>query len=654
MKRPILLILLAIISGILLGVYGSMPLLVLGLCLGLFLCLFLFQRYKYIPIFVLLPFMLLGALRINDSHFNIITEPTNVTFSGVVVDVGITSGGNQRATIRGDEFRIMAYIRPHQPWVNLGQEVQITGELRPLSHPTNPVGYNQFLHLRSQKIEAVIWADYVELGSVQTTLVVVLRQFRDRVANVFEQVLPITEAQIMQSMVLGERGGLEQELIDTYRAAGIFHILIISGLHMAIFMMILNKLLGLVINERYAGIIVIVIMVLYCLMTGASVATVRAMLMAGILVFSKVLQRDYDLLASVSVVGVVLLIYEPLYLFNMGFQLSFGAVYGIATLTTPVERLLGFMKMRPLGGFRSSFAVGISATFATYVIFIYHFYEIPLYSIFGNLIIMPTTTLLLVLGILVGLLGLIWLPIAELLAGSIYFILASYEIGASFVGSLPSAMFLTGGGWGVTLGFFAILCSFAFMFSGYGVVFWKRGILLIIAISFIVSAVIIRANPRGLHITPLDTFGNYVVLRHRNDVLVVGQARGGENILQQYLNKQGIQQANGIILTQMPRTQDVSRLAILANIFDTLYLSGEFTEIEMSLTQMVLLDMEIRYNVSFSNVVYLQNRATRINGELTVQVIAPSSNTFDVRVIFRELDIVILNSIPDPEDENML
>jgi len=647
MKRPIMLILLALISGILLGAYGSMPLLVLGLCLGLFLCLFLYQRYKYFPIFVLLPFMLLGALRINDSLFSFITEPTDVVFSGVVVDVGVTASGNQRATIQGEEIRIMAYIRPHQPWASLGQEIRVTGELRPLSRPTNPVGYNQFQHLRSQKIEAVMWPNYVEIGSVQVNLMVVLRQFRDRVANVFEQVLPTNEARIMQSMVLGERGGLEQELIDTYRAAGIFHILIISGLHMAILMMILNKLLGLVLNERYAGIVVLVIMVLYCLMTGASIATVRAMAMAGILVFSKVLRRDYDLLASVSVVGVVLLIYEPLYLFNMGFQLSFGAVYGIATLTTPVERLLGFMKMRPLGGFRGSFAVGISATFATYVIFIYHFYEIPLYSIFGNLIIMPTATLLLVLGILVGLLGLIWLPLAELLAGPIYFILASYEIGAGFVGSLPSATLLTGGGWGVTLGFFAILCSFAFMFCGYGREFWKRGILLIVSISFLISAVIIRANPRGLHITSLDIAGNYVVLRHRNDVLVIGQARGGENILQQYLNKQGVQQANGIILTQLPRTQDVSRLAVLGNIFDTLYLSGEFTEIEMSMTSMILSDMEARYDVVFANVVYLNDRTTRVNGELIVQVVAQSSSVLDVRVVFRELDFIILTSISE-------
>jgi len=647
MKRPIMLVLLALICGILLGAYASMPILALGLCLGLFLCLFLFQRYKYFPIFVLLPFMLLGALRINDSLHSFVTEPIDVVFSGTVIDVGVTGSGNQRAAIQGENFRIMAYIRPHQPWVSLGQDVRVTGELHPLSRPTNPVGYNQFQHLRSQKIEAVIWPDYIELGSVQVTLVVVLRQFRDRVANVFEQVLPITEARIMQSMVLGERGGLEQDLIDTYRAAGIFHILIISGLHMAILMMILNKLLGLVLNERHAGIIVLVIMVLYCLMTGASVATVRAMTMAGILVFSKVLRRDYDLLASVSVVGVVLLIYEPLYLFNMGFQLSFGAVYGIATLTTPIERLLGFMKMRPLGGFRSSFAVGISATFATYVIFVYHFYEIPIYSIFGNLIIMPTATLLLVLGILVGLIGLIWLPLAELLAGPIYFILASYEIGARFVGSLPSAMLLTGGGWGVTLGLFAILCAFAFMFCGYGRDFWRRGILLIIAVSFLISAIIIRANPRGLHITPLDTRGNYVVLRHRNDILVIGQAQGGENILLQYLHKQGVRQANGIILTQLPRPQDVTRLALLANIFDTLYLSGEFTEIEMSMTQMVLSDLKNISNVAFANVVYLNDRTTRVNGELTVQVLAQSTSVLDVRVTFRDIDLIILNSIPE-------
>lgn len=580
MIRPVLWILGFLICGIILGAYGSLPLFGLGILLGLFLCYLLYRGYKYGPVFVFLLFLAVGFWRVGHSLHSYITYPTYVTMSGIAQDVDVTSGGNQRVIVRLDNgMQVMAYIRVHMPWAELGQEITMTGELRPLSLPQNPGGYNQFQHLRSQKIDATIWPDTVTLGEVSLSVTVVLRMVRDRIAEVYDELLPPREAAILRSMVLGDRMGLDRDLADQYRTMGIFHILSISGLHVGILMMAFSGFLGVFLSQRRASIIVLIIMVLYCLMTGASASTVRAVTMGGVLIFGKILGRDYDLLVSVSWAGVALLIYEPLFLFNVGFQLSFVAVFGIGSLSPAIDRLLAKIRFPRFGNFRRGFAVGIAASVSTYPVFAFHFYGISLYGIIGNLVIGPTAAIILVLGIIVGLIGLVWITGAGFLIGTVYYILRFYEMASGFFSGLPHAMLLTGGGNLIVAGLgAAVLLSFVYAFSGFGEIFRKRLKLFGFVVVLLIVTIFMRHNPRGLYVTQLNTFGNYTVLRHRGDVLIIGAPRGGEHVLLQYLDRHGVFTAGGLVLTEPPRRQDADRLLLLSERISVLYVRYDFFE----------------------------------------------------------------------------
>ena len=296
--------------------------------------------------------------------------------------------------------------------------------------------------------------------------------------------------------------------------------------------------------------------------------------MGGVLVFGRVLYREYDLLASVSLAGIILLIYEPLYLFNVGFQLSFGAVFGIGVLKAPIERGLALLRL-PDGKFRGSLAVGISAVVASYIVFGFHFYEIPLYSVLGNLVIMSTVTILLVLGALVGLVGLVWLPAAAVLTGPVYYILRFYELASGFFASLPGAMTLTGGGsLAVTFSGVGVLLAFAHAFSGFGEDFRRRLVLFFCGVLVLIGCVFVRDFPMDLRVTALHTHGGYTVFRHRGDMLIVGNARGGEAVLLRYMDMRGVSRANGLILTGPPRQADVRRIEGLLPRVRVLYLPG--------------------------------------------------------------------------------
>ena len=575
MKRPVLWLLGFFICGIILGAYGSAPIKALGIMLGLFLCLLLYRTYKYRPVFIFILFLLLGMWRVGHSLHNNIAYPARATLYGTALDIGITAGGNQRVVVGTHcGLQVMAYIRAHQPWAALGQEVTLTGELQPLSHRQNPGGYNQFQHLRSQKIDATIRPDTIALGDIRLSPMVVLRMVRDRLAAVYDALLPPREAAVIRSMVLGDRADMDSDLVQQYRAMGIFHVLSISGLHVAILMMALNKTLGLFMPEQKSGIIVLVIMVLYCLMTGAGIATVRAVTMGGVLIFGKVLRRQYDLLAAVSWACGALLLYEPLYLFNVGFQLSFSAVYGIGLLSAPSDRLLAKLRM-PAGAFRSGLGVGIAAVIATYPVFAFHMYEIQLYSVVGNLIIAPTTTVILVMGLAVGLLGLVWAGGATVLAGTVYFILRFYEVASGFFAYLPHAMLLTGGGSLLVTGLgVALLLSFMHAFSGFEKAFKQRLGFMFLTAAVLMAAAFVRHNPRGLHMTALDTPGHYTVMRHRGHTLVAGMPQGGEDALLRYLDLHGVRRSDGLILTTPPQGRDIPRLTALAERFEVFYVSA--------------------------------------------------------------------------------
>ena len=645
MKRPVLYILGFLIFGIILGVYASFPIFALGTALGLLLCAGLYRHYRYKPVFIFVLFLLLGLWRVGHSLHSYATEPTYVQLSGIAQDIGITSGGNQRVIIRTESgLRVMAYIPVHLPWAELGQEITVAGELRPLVGRRNPGGYNQFQHLRAQKVDATIWPHSVTLDGIRLSPTVILRMFRDRLANVYDQLLPPREAAIIKSMILGDRADMDWDLADQYRTMGIFHILSISGLHVAILMMALNAFMGLFLNQRKSGVVVLAIMVLYCLMTGASVATVRAVTMGGVLVFGKILGRKYDLLATVSWACVALLLYEPLYLFNVGFQLSFVAVFGIGILSAPVERLLAKLHL-PKSNFRSSLGVGIAAVTATYPVFAFHMYEIQLYSVVGNFIIAPTTTIILVMGLVVGLLGLIWLGGAAFLAGTVYYILRFYDVFSSFFARLPNAMLLTGGGSLVVAGLgAAVLLTFAYAFNGFGEVFRKRLVIFFFAAAMLVVVVAVNRNPRALHITALDTWGSYTVIRHGREVLATGSPHGGEDVLFRYLDMHGVRRASGLFMAELPRRQDMNRLVRLAERFDYFYISGEATGTAAIIAQAVLEDVAAHmYNTGLKmpHIVFIGNGDIYIAGRKTIEISACAVGQIGLYITFGNTTISI-------------
>lgn len=563
MNRPVVWALAFLVAGILLG--NRFAFSWFWALASFFACACLYRASRYLPVFLFAAVFAAGFLRVAESNRCHTYAPLEgAEFAGAALDVFYTSGGNRGVVIEGphpasgEKVRLLAYMRPFQPKPAPGQQIAVRGDMMPLARARNPGGYDQFRHLRPGKIDATMWPEWAALGETGGGIRVASRRARDMVAGVFDSLLPRREAGVIKAMLLGDRSELDPALADMYRVMGIFHILSISGLHVAILMMAAQKALGVFMPQRRAAFFALLFMVFYCAMTGAAVPTVRAVAMGAVSVFGKIIFRDYEPVTALSWAAAALLLYEPLYLWGVGFQLSFGAVYGIALMKEPISRAL--VKLRGESKLNGGLAVGVAAVVSTNVVFAYHFYEINTYSLLGNLVIAPTVTLLLVLGLVTGLAGLVWMPLAGVLAGGLYYILRFYEMSAEVFGALPLAMLPTGGGnLAVAAAGFLALASFVWWFHGFGPDFSRRSGGFFLSVVALAAAALLHLYPPGPRLTALDTEGGYLVVRYRGETFVTGRLAGGERDVAGFLARGGARRAT-LVLAETPGPNDAWRL----------------------------------------------------------------------------------------------
>ena len=189
-----------------------------------------------------------------------------------------------------------------------------------------------------------------------------------------------SDASVMKAMLLGEKGMLDTDLKELYRANGIIHILSISGLHLSIIGMGCYKLLQRIRAPRAINVIVcIVLMYCYGTMTGMGTSMLRAYVMFVLHLFAELIGRTYDLLTAVAVSALLILLRQPLYLQHSGFLFSFGAVCGISILLPEAEKNL-FGR----SGTEKALFSGAVISVSTMPVYLCFYYEFPVYSEIGR------------------------------------------------------------------------------------------------------------------------------------------------------------------------------------------------------------------------------------------------------------------------------
>ena len=352
------------------------------------------------------------------------------------------------------KYKIICEWKPDAEEAELGRYVQIQGTWQLFEHASNPGQFDYADYYGTQNIVGKVKKCFLK---IQRDGYWPLREALFKLRNLLQgrlyQALPEKEASILSKMLLGVNGGLDKEVKELYQRNGIVHILSISGLHITMLGMSVYKLLRRCSCPLVpAAVVGAGFLLLYGCMTGFGISVCRAVGMYMIHMLGEVTGKNYDLLTATGVMLALMLIDNPRLIYHSGFMLSFTSVAGIGCLypilplqeaalkkkAVPPPIIVRFL-LRRFGGLLQGLWASVSISIFTMPVMLYYFYEIPIYSPFVNLLVLPFMGPVMAAGIV-----LMILPHCTLLAVPEHIILNGYEKVCLLFEHLPWHTWVTG------------------------------------------------------------------------------------------------------------------------------------------------------------------------------------------------------------------
>lgn len=289
--------------------------------------------------------------------------------------------------------------------------VELLGTIREAQGRRNPGGFDYRGYLRRRGVDGQLFVAEVMAAEQQVSQ---SAKFRDRLRRGVRRGLPEREAALLEAMSLGIRDELG-ELRETFAAAGLAHVLALSGLHVGLLLAAAGWLLGPLGLQRYPALLGLDFG--YMLLVGATPSVVRASLMAAAVLLGLWLGAGrLQPWTALGTSALVTLLARPSWLFDLSFQLSYGAVAGILLFAAPFAvRLRGWPQLpwwHPRVAIGGSLLVSAAAQSLTLPLVASSFASVPLLSPLVNVVALPLASLLVPLGFLAGVLGLLSLPLA--------------------------------------------------------------------------------------------------------------------------------------------------------------------------------------------------------------------------------------------------
>ena len=218
------------------------------------------------------------------------------------------------------------------------------------------------------------------------------------------------ELAVINALLLGQRQEISPELIKSYTGAGAIHILAVSGLHVGIILLILNVVFKPI--ERFKNgktiklILVVSLLWAFAFVAGLSASVVRAVTMFTAVAIGWQVNRPTNVYNTLTISMFFLLLFNPYFLFDVGFQLSYLAVFSIVWIQ-PLLYKLWKPKWKPIDYFWKLLTVSVAAQFGIIPISFYYFHQFPSLFFVSNLVIIPFLGMILLGGVLVILLSLL-------------------------------------------------------------------------------------------------------------------------------------------------------------------------------------------------------------------------------------------------------
>lgn len=334
----------------------------------------------------------------------------------------------------GVSGRAVGYLKckPGGKSLQFGDHILLHTRFNQIRDNSNPHAFNYFRYLANKNINHQVFADHKAWTLISIRSGGMIRKIafrmRDHLLNVLrENQVAGKEFAVASALLLGYVAELDAGLRHDYAASGAMHILSVSGMHVGIIYIFLEFLLGFL-NKRKAlrflkAAVLLIFIWFYAMLTGLSPCVFRSAAMISLPILAKSMNRTPDMFNIIAASIFIILALDPFLLLDVGFQLSYLAVAGIVILYKPIYDLYVTASWFP-DKIWSILAVSIAAQIATLPITLYTFHQFPNYFMLTNIFVVPLSSLIIYVGILLlavgavpvlsficakALIGLVWL-----------------------------------------------------------------------------------------------------------------------------------------------------------------------------------------------------------------------------------------------------
>lgn len=438
MKRPLLIIAISYVLGIIIGVYfkKSIPFIMLGV---LIICLVTAKRNrkikKTIIVIVVVMISAIRTIQINNEYEKFYEKFDNEKITAVATVCGDIEETEYRYTttvkinkMEGDtkdiykNKKFLLYVKKSRKTkLKYGQQIKIIGFYDKTEGRRNYKGSNYQEYLKNKKIYGILNCEdelkIIKDNNINPISMLIYRVRYKLKNNVFD-ILDKDDAGLATGILLGDSSEIEDDIKEDFKNCSLSHMLAVSGAHLSYLILGLNLLLNdRIIGKRKKYVINIIAIIIFMLLTGMSLSVIRAGISTILSIVAVLIYRKSDSFETMAFALLCTIIDNPFTIFNMGLQLSYLGTVGIVLLN---KYLVEFEKKHTeLSKIKvhliENTYVTLSATLLIFPIILYYFNMISLNFLLANLLLGPILGVSIMLGFIVLSVSLISMPVAQIL-----------------------------------------------------------------------------------------------------------------------------------------------------------------------------------------------------------------------------------------------
>lgn len=276
-------------------------------------------------------------------------------------------------------------------------------------------------------------------------------QIKDKAQNIFSNALPPISSSLLLGIIFGGKHSMPEDFLDKLRTVGVLHVIAASGMNVSFVAGALLFTFGSFMKRQFALILGVVGIILYTFLTGFEPSIIRAAIMAIFAFSASFFGRQHIGVFALFAAGYLMVLWQPSYVFDVGFQLSFLATLGILV----IKPLISFKK----NVFTEDFGTTLAAQIGTLPILLGVFGKVGIVSLLANVLILWTVPFLMAFGSLSVALGLVFEPLGYLVVLLCLPFLFFFETVVSLFGNVGWILEMESFPWFLVVGYYLVVIA---------------------------------------------------------------------------------------------------------------------------------------------------------------------------------------------------